>query len=75
MARKNVIGMHILSYLEEKGEGITFNEFYDAFRQFSKQGVRNSMYTLIEKGLVEKSRIKTIRRRGRSSVKFKLKRT
>jgi ssDNA-specific exonuclease RecJ len=72
MGRKRVIGTHILSYLEEKGTDVTFKELYGALKQFSKQGIRNSMYTLIKEDLVEKSLMEKTKF-SQSRVRFSLK--
>ena len=68
MGRNRVVGIQILGYLEDKGTDVTFKELYGALKQFSKQGIRNSMYILLKEGRVKKSRIKNTRR-----VRFRLK--
>jgi len=69
--KRNTIGMDILGYLEKKKTDVTFKELYVVLKQFSEQGIRNSMYKLIENGAVVKTEIKPPE--GRTRVSFKLK--
>lgn len=56
MPRKSKIEEGILRYLKKKRSPVTFKELYGALNKFSKQGIRNRTYKMIEEGIVQRTR-------------------
>lgn len=64
----------ILSYLEERKSPFIFDDLYKALN-FSKQGIRNRIYEMIDDGIVERlGQISSDEyKRPRACFRFKLK--
>lgn len=69
MSPQKNIGMYIMEYLEKKKADVTFMELYVALKQFSEQGIRNSMYSLLRRGAVKRLKVP-----GEKTIRFKIKR-
>lgn len=61
----------ILRYLEKKRSSVTFKELYEALG-FSKQGYRNRVYLMIDKGIIERVEQKPSSGKKRTRSLFKL---